>query len=54
MVQAVVVVVVVLFVALAATAGQTEFRRIAERLGKAARSLPVSVSEQNRPQENLD
>lgn len=54
MVQAVVVVVVVLFVSLAATAGQTEFRRIAERLGKAARSLPVSVSEQNRPQENLD
>gem|GEM_PF-538677 len=53
MVQAVVMVVVVIFVALAATAGQTEFRRMAERLGKAARSLPLSISEQNRPQENL-
>lgn len=35
----------ILFIALAATAGQTEFRRIAERLGTFARSLHASPSD---------
>jgi hypothetical protein len=48
-----VVVVVVLFLALAATAGQTEFRRIAERLGTIARSFPSSLSDPNHPRKNL-